>query len=228
MTLPSFISVSNSGEAVNRTSFSVTVPATELGDRMVCSVGHGTATDDGGDAPTNWAKLSGTAQGLSIYERVNCPVDAGGTVTFTQDSSNWWVAQVYLIRGSHLSEASQLSTRGAATSANPDCNSLTPTGGTRDWFWIASTFYGHALGTDQTTSAYPTDYTSTTDSDPGGGFGQVRIASAYRALNASVQDPAAFTITGSLSWVTFTIAVPPKFSLPIRTPRAQLRSQNRR
>ena len=211
--MTSFVSVTNSGQASNQTSLVVSVPAVDAGDRLICTICHGTSTDDGGNAPTDWTKLSGTYQGLSVYERIFASSAGSGTVTFTQDNSNWWAAQVYRLSGSHGSDATQISARAGATSANPNPASLTPTGGAKDWFWIADCVYGHASGTDQTTSAYPTNYTSTTDSDPGGAFGQVRVASAYRALNAASEDPGTFTLTGSLAWIAVTLAVPPAAAL---------------
>lgn len=208
MTFASFVSVTNSGEAVNRTSFSVSVPATTSGDRMVCTIIHGDGTDTGGAAPTNWVRLDSSYAGMSVYERVNCPTAGSGTVTFTQAVNGWWAAQVYLISGSHTSDATEISSRAGGTSANPDPPSLTASA-TKDWFWIADVVYGHAFGTDRTTSAYSSGYTSTTDSDPGGSFGQVRVASAWKQANASSDDPSAFTITGSLAWIAVTLAVPP-------------------
>jgi hypothetical protein len=208
LAFPAFVSVTNSGEATNRTSFSVSVPAVDAGDRLICTIIHGDGTDTGGAAPANWARLDSSYAGIAVYERIFGSSAGSGTVTFTQAVNNWWAAQVYRISGSHASTATSISTRASGTSANPNCPSLAP-GTTEDWFWIADAVYGHALGTDRTTSSYPSGYTGTTDSDPGGGFGQVRVASGYKTANAASDDPGTFTITGSLAWIAVTLAVPP-------------------
>ena len=60
MAFPAFVSVTNSGEATNRTAFDVSMPATTSGDRLVCTIVHGSSTDTGGAAPTNWVSKIGT------------------------------------------------------------------------------------------------------------------------------------------------------------------------
>lgn len=213
MTFPSFISVTNGNEATNRTSFSVPVPATISGDRLVVTICHGDATDQGGAAPAGgWAKRSGTIAGVSVYELVNCPTAASGNVTFTQNVNNWWASQCFLIRGSHLSDALEISTvSNANANASPNPNSLTPAGGAKDWFWIADIVFGLAgFSTQPTVSSYPTNYTGTTISTTSSGFGQVAVASGYRTLNASSEDPGTFTLSNAnANWFALTLAIPP-------------------
>lgn len=98
----------------------------------------------------------------------------------------------------------EVSTGANARSANPDPDSLTPTGGSKDYLWIAV----QCNDTPNTTDAFPTNYSngiSVQGSDPD----SVSIGSAERELTASVEDPEVFTISTSDRWEAATIAVHP-------------------
>lgn len=223
MTAPSFVSVTNSGETTNRTTFSVSVPAVNAGDRLICVIGHGSASAVGGTAPTDWTKLNGSDTSLSVYERIFSGGASAGTVTFSQDISNWWGAQVIRISGSHATDASQLSTRSNANSSSaPNTNSLTPSGGSKDYLWFSAIAFGLAgFSTQPSISAWPTNYTSVTVSNTSNGFGQVAVACGYRALTASSEDPDAYTLSNTNgNWYGYTIAVPPADPGNILTPGA--------
>ena len=91
---------------------------------------------------------------------------------------------------------------GTGGNVNPNAPSLTPTGGAEDFLWIA--FASVDVG-DFTVSVTPTNYTNIGHVDGGS------IAALYgrRELNASSEDPSAWTISNSRAWRTITIAVHP-------------------
>lgn len=167
----------------------------------------------GGAAPSGWTQIyDETDDYISIYEKIATGTESAGTVNFTQDASGRWACQVIKITGSHPTEASQVG--GAANnvaSSSVDPGSLTPSGGAKDWLWIAVDCHGHILQTSRTISTYPTNYTGITPAqNSAGGIGQSYVGSAYRQLNASSEDPGAFTLTGNIQfWYAVTIAVPP-------------------
>lgn len=87
---------------------------------------------------------------------------------------------------------------------SPDPPNLAPTGGSRDYLWIAVCGYTR----NRTTDAYPTNYT--------GGFYNLNtvaniagVASATRALTASSDNPTAFTLSANTGWIANTMAIYP-------------------
>lgn len=216
---PSVTSVTNSGSNPSQSSLSVSVPAVSTGDRLlaffIMAGGQG-----GGAAPAGWTRIYDDNQYVSVYEKIASTNENAGNVTFTQDTSSGWAAQVYLISGSHPSDASQVSSvTSVANGSSIDPPSFSPTGGAKDWLWVAIDLHGHLFGTTRTISSYPTNYTSTTPSNQTGGISQQLAGSAYRQLNTATEDPGAFTLSGAIQTGRgFTIAVPPPSSPTITTP----------
>jgi hypothetical protein len=208
---PTYVSTTNDGAASNQTNMVQDIPAVDAGDRLIaifCVV-----DSDAGTPPTDWTNIL-DYDDIHVYERIYASGASATTATFVQSASNWWAGKVIRISGSHASTASDITPVGSvaagSNSSAPNSPSLAPAAGSADYLWLSVTCYGHAVGTDRTTSTYPTNYTSTTDADPGGAFGQVRIAAAYRALTASSEDPGAFALSGNIqTWAAITIAVPP-------------------
>ena len=93
---------------------------------------------------------------------------------------------------------------GNSSSPNPDA--LTPTGGAKDYLWLA--IEGHSIS--ETTSAARASYTNLVTFK--------RIGTARRNLNAANEDPASFSISGSNIWVAGTLAVHPAGPLVTPTP----------
>ncbi len=216
---PAVSSVTNNGSNSSQTSLSVSVPAVTAGDRLVAAF-FTSGGGGGGSAPSGWTRIYDDNQYVSVYEKIASGSESSGSVTFTQDTSGGWATQVYLITGSHPSSASQVSSivSGSNTSS-VDPGTFTPTGGAKDWLWIAYDLHGHLFGTTRTISTYPTDYTSTTPSNQTGGISQQLAGSAYRQLNASSENPGAFTLSGAIQTSrAFTIVVPPPDAPTITTP----------
>jgi hypothetical protein len=64
------------------------------------------------------------------------------------------------------------------------------------------------IANSPTTTTYPTGYTGTTVSSTAGSD-KTTVASAYRQLNASSEDPSAYLINTSQGWSGWTVAVRP-------------------
>lgn len=87
---------------------------------------------------------------------------------------------------------------------NPDPPSLTPTGGAKDYLWLAGFFVRNTSNI----SSFPTNYTDNQRAvNPASRAHQGAIAS--RDLNASSEDPGVYTIATAGDWSTATIAVHP-------------------
>ncbi len=97
----------------------------------------------------------------------------------------------------------EVSTGVSSTSANPDPDSLTASGGSKEYLWIV------VEGNDgtRTVSAYPTNYDSN-QLNPGGGIG-AHVGVASDEVETETEDPGTFTINGSDQWIACTVAVHP-------------------
>jgi len=103
----------------------------------------------------------------------------------------------------------QISTIATGTSTAPDPPTLTPTGGAKDYLWVA--FMG-CEGEQTSPVTYPASYTNgiTANSGTAGVVAtNNRTAFAARQLNAANTDPAAFAISASDDWTAVTIAIHP-------------------
>lgn len=97
---------------------------------------------------------------------------------------------------------------GSGTTPNPP--SLTPSGGSRDYLWLA--IYG-SDGETALPPTFPANYATSQASEGSGSADStttnVRMAGASRQLNAASEDPGTYTVSGSRSWTAVTIAIPP-------------------
>lgn len=126
---------------------------------------------------------------------------------FTTGASEQCSCRVYTLRG-HENPATQppeVSTGATGTSTAPDPDSISPTGGAKNYFVIA------AIGTDDSTTATtePSTYFQFSASSSSGGSGHVSAMTAINQVNASSIDPGAATIGASRAWQAFTIVVHP-------------------
>ena len=103
----------------------------------------------------------------------------------------------------------EVSSRATGSGANPDCPSITPTGGVKDYLIIA---YSGMDGETQNYSV-PTNYSNLALSNSGtsGSDGaNVRLAAATRQVTAASEDPGAFTAAAPFSaWANWTVAIHP-------------------
>lgn len=102
--------------------------------------------------------------------------------------------------------------------ANPNSAELTPTGGAQDYYWI--TCYGQR--DDGPVTVYPTDYINTGEERTDTASGSYHMAWADRELNASSEDPGAFTATVAADWSAVTIAIAPAGVLSVYEQTSQI------
>lgn len=104
------------------------------------------------------------------------------------------------------------------SSALPTSNALSPTGGAKDYLWLAlATSAG-----SPTISAYPTSYGSNQlyVAAPAGGATGTRcmVAGATRELNIASENPGDYTISAAFNWLASTVAVHPVPAAPAGFP----------
>jgi hypothetical protein len=90
-----------------------------------------------------------------------------------------------------------------------DPPSLSPTGGAKDYLWLAVASW-RRTGRNLTSTPQPTNYTDTLNEQSTGGSAGMRLASSRRQLNAASEDPGVFTLdSNSERRIGATIAVHP-------------------
>lgn len=237
MGFPSIISVTASEQVTAEEPINnVSIPAVLKGDRVIVILGL--YQDRAGiDPPTDWTQVLDDLQYCAVFEKVATADASSTTQDFETTGTNTvsWVAHAILIRYSDPNAATQVSTvySGSSDSA-PNPPSLTPTGGAKDWLWIAHAQHQHFFGTDRNFSSYPTNYThigTTTDIQEIGGLSsELEMTQAYRQLNAASEDPGTFSLSGTAQTTrAYTLAVPPSYSLVLSQKNRDLRrSQHRR
>jgi len=212
MAFPSVASKNNSYHADSVTLHTVNLPAgIQAGDLLLVFFGIRSSSAITISFPVGWTKilnLNGARSHLGIGWR-EADGNEGATITVTTDLSG---------RSSHISyritgaidpdiQPPEVSTGSSGTSTAPDPDSLPPTGGAKDYLWIAL-----ECNDDGTTivSAYPADYNDNQEyRDVPGQTYACTLGVATRELNASAEDPGAFTITVVEKWVAATVAVHP-------------------
>ena len=135
----------------------------------------------------------------------------GASITVTTNLSVLAAHNTYRISGAadpatQPPEAAAISYTAAAAGIDPP--SLTPTGGAKDYLWLAVAGW-RRTGLSATTS--PTNYTDAIEGSSAGGASGTKLRSLRRQLNAASEDPSTFTLSSTTSErrIGVTIAVHP-------------------
>lgn len=211
------IEASQTSFSDNVTSHSVSLPAGIVAGELLmiffCCDGNPTITNPGG-----WTQLinapaaSNNARLYVGYRKATG--SEGGSVTVTTSAAE--DSNHISIRVSGAADptvtAPQASTGATGSDANPNPDSLTASGGTQDYRWLA--IEGHDRS--RTTDAIPSGYSSVQAVASGGAQGS-GVAVATRTSTSATEDPGTFTISTGDEWRAHTIAIhpaPPVFVYP--------------
>jgi hypothetical protein len=208
---PVVASVTETAFGTNTIDHYVNMPATVNADDLLIVL----FTNDGlayVTTPAGWSLLASNNRGiavrLSAYYKIAAGDENGTTINFVTSMSEEAAAQVYRITNWHGTTPPEISTAATSISTAPDPASLNPAGwDIEDTLWIAVA--GQDRGYQEGTTAYPASYTDGTSTLSSGGTASCRTLSARRVFTVASEDPGAFTIPISDSWVAFTIAVRP-------------------
>lgn len=215
MAFPSVAAVNASTTDTDSTSHVVSLPASiSSGDLLICFLAGDGSGSWALDVPTGWNQAysdennSGGCN-LSVRWKIADGTE-GSTVTFTSTASEKASHRSFRITGHHATTPFEAAGGGIAgsqgSSANPDSPSLTPSWGAKDTLWIS--VYG--VDDARSATAYPTDYADNQFTQvSGGSSGRCGLGLATRNVNATSQDPAAFTIDTSDVWLAATIGIQP-------------------
>lgn len=194
------------------TSMPVTMPTGILASDLIVSYVEVRNAGTWSTVPTGWTSFGSQAGGggagkLDIFYKIAAGTESGTTPTWIASASttaSWQVRRITSWHGTTPPEAA--TTSGDATAANPP--SLTPSWGADDDLWIAVA--GHTAISAAAFTAAPTNYTDFVNTGASSGGSATSLASAIRQLNATSEDPGAFTAGGSNRfWAAATIAVRP-------------------
>jgi len=166
--------------------------------------------------PAGWTELFDDTTDPSANQTCLAWRKADGTegATITCSSGNGKFAAVaWAIPGAAdpLIRPPEFATLVTGTSLIPDPGTVTPTGGAKDYLWLALA----GQEGENTGPTYPTNYTVSQLAADSGTAGvvttNVRVAGAVRTnLNAASENPGTFTYTGtSDDWTATTVAVHP-------------------
>lgn len=162
--------------------------------------------------PSGWSDLvkNNTADAsddtTSLFYKIASGSE-GSTVTVNGTASLKFSSLSWRVTGAHQTTAPNVATA-TGTSSTPDPPSLTPSGGTKDYLWIA--IYG--IEGTSTLSSYPANYSSnqiTVATSGSTAATNSRSGAAARQLNASSENPGTFTASASEDWTAVTVAVYP-------------------
>ena len=196
-------------DAANVTSHTVNLPAGIVSGNLLIVVFNADGTGVGTFPAGDWTVINSQGSGANRLTIAYRQADGGegSTITVTTAAAERSAHVAYRITGHEdpATQAPQDASTFAASGVNPDPPDLTPTGGAKDYLWIA--IEGHDR--DRTTDAFPTNYVSNQLNARGTGANSVAVAMATDEVNAASENPGTFTISASDQWAAVTIAVHP-------------------
>lgn len=205
MAFPS-VSSTNSSTQVATTTHTVSLPASIVAGNLLV-VFFENEDDTVVSTPAGWSLLkslleaSGATNKLTVFYKTASGAE-GATLSVTTSTSRVSSHASYQITG--FSGTPEVSTGATGTTGSPDPDSLTPSGGAKDYLWIAV-----GGSRNNTFTAYPANYSgSQLTRTITGALGGCSIGVATRNLNATSEDPGTFTATSNF-WVACTIAISP-------------------
>ena len=225
-TLPAYPKAENVAESANpttaATAHTVTYPTgIQAGETllMVADKGSTAATIA---AITGWTELldENLANGLYVAWKKADGTESG-TFTVTTSASTRLVVMIYRISGAADPTVSppQIGTTSTGTSATPDPPSLTPSGGSKDYLWIAiAGMAGEEADDDTWGNTPPSGYNPSPPRQIAAGTVGTNLGGLLLAAEvgktAATENPGTFGVDVSAAWRAQTIAVVPAPSGP--------------
>jgi len=165
---------------------------------------------DGDNTVTDWdgfTQLGSESNGTAASFHIGWKIAVGSdTCTLTVSVTTEPAAHiVYRISGHDSGQAPEISVVVEAADDMPDPDTLSPTGGAKDYLWI------HACGHDHTDviTAWNANFTLSRIHESEGSNGGCGCGVSAMEDNTATKDPTYVTLTGSEQWVAWTVAVHP-------------------
>jgi hypothetical protein len=216
MASPVVQTVAESTTSTAGTNHVVTLPASiAAGDLIVICMNIG-STGATLNAHADYTELldESAANGLKILYRK--AVGGESNPTLVTSASTRSAEITFRISGAAdpATQAPQIGSTATGSTVNPDPPSITPTGGSKDYLFIALfSQNGEEADDDTWATASPTGYTPNPPYQKTGGVAGTNlggiIAACAKAATATSEDPGTFTKDGTNTWRAQTIAIHP-------------------
>lgn len=226
MASPAVIAQGTSNVTTAGTSHTVSIGSPASGTRVVVVFGYA-VTGQTVTWPAGWTAVINAKTELVTDDTVgvdvgyrDCNGSEGATISVTTSVNTKSDHNYYQITGQDTGTAPEATTGLTGTDVNPDPPSLSPTGGSKDYLFVAAA----SSAGENTYSAFPTSYVNTQQSNTGtGGATNTNCftATGTRAVTAASENPATFTrgLASGVGWVAQTIAVHPTGAAVTAPPR---------
>lgn len=210
------VETGDGGDSSAGTTATISLPSTLSGRLVIVLATNGPPSSV--TWPGGWTVLiddtdgDGSTSGLYAAERELTGTEGTSIDVSLGSSQNW--SYVWTRYTGNASAGAEAGTVATGDSATPDAPSLTPSGGSDEYMWIAA--MGMDNGTTEITG-YPTNYSlgqikhdwadEGFSSAPGAGM-------ASRLLTAASENPGTFAIDAADQWLanTFALAPPSAFT----------------
>lgn len=214
MASPTVVSTAETAVTTAGTSHAITLPASIASTDLVLitmDIGSTSATVN---ALANWTEIldEASANGLKIIWYTGAGVPSNPT--FVTSASTRSATIAWRISGANKSITPEIGTTATGTSATPDPPAITPTGGSKDYLFIAMVgMAGEEADDDTWANTPPTNYTPSPPLQIACGIAGTNLGglqcAASRQLTASTDNPGTFGVDVSAAWRAQTIAVHP-------------------
>lgn len=213
MTFPTIADTNTSFEITNVTSHTVNLPPNiSSGDLLLvffCVDGNPSITFP--NEGTDWISIldlnnAGFNRCKIAYRKADG--GEGASIEVATDGAQMSSHVSYRITGhaDPSTQAPEASTGATGSSNSPNPDSLDPTGGAKDFLWIAVAGYNDGR---TTVTGYPTNYTLSNLNGRANDAEGVGTGVGGYNNNTTIEDPGTFTLSASERWVACTVAVHP-------------------
>ena len=204
--------------STSATSFGVVMPTTVTANDLLL-VFIQTRYAQTWTPPTGWTQLFVKAGGssvgqLSAFYKKASGSEGGTTITWTGNTLSTATAQAIDISGWDGSTTPEYVNNSGDSTTNPSSSSLTPSGGGKQYLWLA-VVGDAATGAGAFTSA-PSGFSGFNNSGlgSGAGGGEAELATSYLQATASSENPGVWGYASNRYWASATIAITPTSATP--------------
>lgn len=218
MAFPQVETENTSGESSAVTSHTVSLPTgIASGDLLLVFMAIDAGSAPFTSFPAGYTEIKDVSETtndvtLAVAYRV-ADGGEGATITVTTTPSAQSAHATYRISGHDSSTtAPEISTGVSGDSQIPDPDSLTPTGGSKDYLWVANCVVDGSGSTGPwEVTGIPTNYTNLVNSESGGATLGATVGLGRRELAAASEDPGTFVAgdSGGKEWYAAQLAVHP-------------------
>lgn len=225
MAAPAVAATNTSAVTTAATAHTVNLPASiSAGDLLILPFGWTENLPQTITWPAGYTAITGAKVEQSTVVGIDAAYrwadgTEGATISVTTSGLTKSTHNSYRITGSEnpATQAPNVAATSGTSAGAPNPPSLSPTGGSKDYLWLAVV---NADGETDITAA-PTNYTNLITASTGiTGATSIncRMGSGRRTLTAASEDPGNFSNT-STNWTTLTIALHPPGAAVTRPPR---------